>query len=331
MQIEPLQTITRLELSDCDLSPDGQAVAAIYQEDGGLHLGAWSAIGCDQLLDLDLRGTYTRPRFDPDGRRLAAGRGGEQLTVWSLAEGKALFTLERDGDAPLAAYAFGRHGETIAVAQGDRLSFWDIEGARWQATLPLPAEIQSLRSSPDGRMLAVGLVAGGAVIVEWQGRDIRANLPEITQPVTALAFHPERPWLLTALGPTLTVTGRRVERAEHGWARVWSYRTGEEIVHIPCDYEAVFLGQGRYVATITDNSRSLWVWQILPAADLVAHVENAVPERMVDERGYETRRVSLSATPQGDLLAVSGLTRPISPVGALHIFAFRPEAVPQPS
>ena len=329
MEIERLQTITRLGLSECDLSPDGQAVAAVYQEDEGFRLGVWSPVGCDVLLDLELAGPYAHPCFDPDGRRLAAIREGEELTVWSLAEGKALFDLRRDGGAAITACAFGRFGETIAIAQGDQLGFWRLEGGAWQASLGVPTGIHSLRSSPDGRLLAVGLQAGGVLVIEWEGYDIRADWPEISQPVTALAFHPSEPWLLAAAAPSFRTVGERQERTGHGWAHLWNYRLGQEILRLPCDDQAVLLGQGHYLATLTHNSRSLWVWQLFPT-DIVAHIENAVPELMVDEWGREFRRAALAATPQGDLLAVASLSNPLSPTGVLRTFAFHSETVAQP-
>lgn len=329
MEIRPLQTITRLGLFDCDLSPDGAAVAAVYQEEEGQHLGVWSVTGCNWLLDLALAGPYARPRFGPLGRRLAAARERERLTVWSLDEGKVLFDMERGRGDEITAHAFGPGERTVAIAQGDRVGIWGVEDGAWQATLAMPGEIHAMESSPDGRLLGVGLAAGGAVVVDLEAQDVIATLPQIAQPVSTLAFHPMQAWLLTATEPSFRMTGHRRERTAHGWAQVWNYRTGEEVVRIPCDYQAALLGKGHYLATLTDNSRSLWVWQV-PEAALVAHIENVVPNVVVDERGFEGRQVTLSATPRGDLLAVSGLVRPISPVGVLRIYAFSTEAVPEP-
>jgi len=329
MEIRRLETITRPRLFDCDLSPDGAAVAAVYLEDDGPRLGIWSTTGCRPLLSFDLPGSYARPRFDPTGRRLAAAQRGEQVMVWSLPGGQRIFTGQRAGGAVITAHAFGQGGETITIAQGVGLVTWRVDGGEWVASLPMPAEIDVLRSSRDGRMLAVGLHAGGAVVVDTEARSVLVTLPEIAQPVTALAFHPSQPWLMAATAPSFVVDGSRPRRTEHGWAHVWNYRTGQQITRVPCDYQATLLGQGRYLATLTSNSRSLWVWQILPTMDLVAHIENAVPEMVVDEQGQEIRFATLAATPEGDLLAVAGLTRPVSAVGVLRLFAFQAEAVPQ--
>ena len=329
MEIQRLETVTRLGLYDCDLSPDGQVVAAVYQEDDGYCLGLWSTVGCSQLQDIPLPAAYARPRFDPDGRQLAAVRGSERLTAWSVAEGRVIFEVGRNGGAEITAHAFGPRGLTVAIAHGDSVSFWHVETGRWLASVPMPGRVRSLRASGDGHLLGVGLEAGGAVVVDGEGTRVVATLPAIHQPVSALSFHPHQPWLLTATAPSFTRTGSRLQRTEHGWAELWNYATGVSLARVPCDYQAVLLGEGRFVANLTNNSRSLWVWQV-PETRLVAHIENAVPELLIDERGHEERRATLAATPRGDLLAVAGLTRSISAAGVLRLFAFHAEAVPQP-
>ncbi len=328
MQIQPLETISRLGLYDCDLSPDGLTVAAVYLDDGGHRLGLWTTSSCSPLLALELRGAYLRPRFSPDSQRLAGARGGDELTVWSLPGGEVIFAADRSGGEAIVAHAFGFQGQTMVIAQGDRLGFWSVESGEWLASVPMPAEIDVLKTSPDGRLLAAGLHAGGVVVVDAQGREVVVTLPEIRLPVTALAFHPSQPWLMAATSPVFRPAGERWERADHGWAEVWNYRNPERIARITCDYQAALVGGGHYVATLTDNSRNLWIWEV-PGADLVGHIENVVPERMVDDRGRELRQATLAATPLGDLLAVAGLSRPIAADGVLRLFAIHTEAVAQ--
>ncbi len=345
MEVHRLETITRLGLYDCGLSPDGQAVAAVYQEDEGPRLGVWRTKGCDWVRELALPGTsiegpalpertpvpgYARPRFSPDGRRLAAASlEGGGVTVWSLPEGTLLFEHTPAEGAGVAAHAFGPGGETIALGDGDRLELWSVDEGTWLASVALPAEVQALGPSADGRLVGVGLRAGGALVVDLEGREVVARRPEIAQPVTSLGFHPSNRWLLAATAPSFAMEGGRRKKTGHGWAHLWNYDTNEEIVRIPCDYHAVLVGGGEYLATLTDNSRSLWVWRPLEN-EVTLHIENVVPEVMIDdERGYEGRRVSLAATPAGDTVAVAGLSRPFSAVGALHLYAFQAEAVPQ--
>ncbi|HOG45838.1 MAG TPA: WD40 repeat domain-containing protein [Anaerolineae bacterium] len=344
MEIRRLETITRLGLWDCDLSPDGQAVAAVYQEDEGPRLGVWRTTGCDWVREVALPGTaiegpmlpqqtpqvtYARPRFSPDGRRLAAARKGGGVTVWSLPDGEMVLDYVPQGGREVATHAFGPSGESIAIAQGNRLELWGIERGEWLWVLGLAGPIASMRSAANGQLIAVGLRSGGAVVVDLEARHIVAARPEIAQPVTALAFHPSEPQLLAATAPTFLEAGGRLHQAAHGWAYLWDYRTGEDVARIPCDYHAALLGGGRFVATLTDNSRSLWIWRI-PEYEVAAHIANVVPEVMVDEeRGFAGRRVTLTATPAGDVLAVAGLSRPFSAVGALHLYAFQAEAVPQ--
>jgi|GEM_PF-2956187 len=344
MEIRRLETIARLGLYDCDLSPDGQAVAAVYQEEEGPRLGIWRTRGCDWVHELVLPGrgiegptlpretptvTYVRPRFSPDGRRLGAARAQGGVTVWALPGGKVLFDHTFEGGEPMVAHAFGPGGRTLAIAQGDRVQLWNLDDGRWQAAVAMPGEVSSLRASADGQLLGVGLQAGGAAVIDVAGRQVMARRPEIAQAVTALAFAPEEPWLLVATAPSFELVGGRRERREHGWAHLWNYRTNQEVARIPCDSQAALLGGGRYIATLTDTSRSLWIWHTL-RNEVVAHIENVVPEAMIDEeRGFEGRRATLTANPAGDVMAVAGLSRPFSAVGALHLYAFQAEAVPQ--
>ena len=258
MHIRPLETITRLDLYDCDLSPDGQMVAAVYREDEGPYLGLWTTSGCRPLAALRLPGPYRRPCFSPDGRLLAAAGDGEQVTVWSVPEGQVRFVQDRMGGAPIVAHAFGPSGGSLAIAQGRRLTMWSLPGGALLAGIDLPGEIACLRSSPAGRLLGVGLRQGGAAVIEWQALAVSSRLEEIVQPVSALCFHPAHPWLLVATTPTFKVSDGRQQRLEHGWAELWDYRARRRVARVACDYHAVLAGGGHYVATLTNNSRSLW-------------------------------------------------------------------------
>ncbi|MGQ9682434.1 MAG: WD40 repeat domain-containing protein [Anaerolineae bacterium] len=327
MQIRPLETITRLNLYDCDLSPDGQMVAAVYQEDEGPYLGLWTTSGCRPLAALRLAGPYRRPCFSPDGRLLAAAGEGEQVTVWSVPEGRVRFVQDRMGSGPIVAHAFGPSGAALAIAQGRRLTLRSLPNGDLLAAFDLPGEITCLRSSPAGRLLGVGLLQGGAVVIEWQALAVSSRLDKILQPVSALCFHPAHPWLLVATTPTFEVNNGRQRRLEHGWAELWDYRSHWQVARVACDYHAVLAGGGHYVATLTNNSRSLWFWRLGEEPELSAHIENAVPELLVDERGHEVRHVTLAATPAGDLLALGSLTRPFSAVGTLRLLAIEAEPV----
>ena len=327
MEIRPLETITRLNLYDCDLSPDGRMVAAVYQEDEGPYLGIWTTSGCRPLAALELAGPYRRPCFSPDGRLLAAAGDGEQVTVWSVPEGQPRFVQDRMGGDPIVAHAFGPSGASLAIAQGRQLSLWSLSGGECLAGIELPGEITCLRSSPAARLLGVGMLEGGAAVVEWQALAVTARLDAIPQAVSALCFHPAHPWLLLATAPTFEVSQGHQRRLEHGWAELWDYRARQRVARVACDYHAVLAGGGHYVATLTNNSRSLWFWRLGEEPELTAHIENAVPELLVDERGHEVRRVTLAATPAGDLLAVGSLTRPFSAVGTLRLLAIEAEPV----
>lgn len=342
MEIRHLETITRLGLYDCDLSSDGQWVAALYMQEEGSRLGVWAARGCDRVREIALPGQaiagpglpretpsipYSQPRFSPNGRRLAAARRGGGVTVWTLPEGREAGRIAEGGEA--SAHAFALRGGAIVVAQGDHLTMWAVESGEWLWSLGVPTDVQAMRASADGRLLAVGLRAGGALVVDLEARQIVASEPGIAEAVTSVAFAPTQPWLMAATAPSLNIDGERRERLGHGWAHLWNYRTGAEVVRIPCDSHAALLGGGQHLATLVDSSRALWFWR-LPEAEVAARIENVAPEAVTDEAGnFQGRRVTLTATPAGDLLAVGGLSRPFSAVGVLRLYAFEAEAVPQ--
>jgi WD40 repeat protein len=146
------------------LSDDGQWLAAV-DSFGGVF--AWRFEGPATKLTLsppaERRVAPGALALSANGGRLAAARG-EQIVVWSLADGKPLGAPLSAAEA-ITSLRFGPAGRTLLVGGRDgALEIIDVERRSRRAR---PASggggaVYDVRTSPDGKTLAAGF-AGGAI------------------------------------------------------------------------------------------------------------------------------------------------------------------------
>ncbi|HEY5911146.1 MAG TPA: protein kinase [Verrucomicrobiae bacterium] len=96
--------------------------------------------------------------FSPDGRKVAAGGGGEEAIVWDVAEGKEMARLALGGTATLAyRMAWSPDGTRLAVGGGDpAIALWDVEQRKLAAVLKGAYGGGCLAFSLDGQTLVSG-------------------------------------------------------------------------------------------------------------------------------------------------------------------------------
>jgi WD40 repeat protein len=96
-----------------------------------------------------------------DGRTVAAaGWGDHWLTLWDAETGRQL-PAPREGSQRISALGFTFDGQTLALAEGGTVRFWDL--ARQREGEPLATgfpRLGSLCFSPDGRRLVVRVAQG---------------------------------------------------------------------------------------------------------------------------------------------------------------------------
>ena len=159
---------------------------------------------------------------------------------------------------PVVALAVSHDKSTVAAGRGNHIHIYDAGSGKYIRSLVNPryrdAEgrplgiahrdiVQSLRFSPDGRLLASG---GFQNVVIWdvQTGQVRRELTGFADRVVALDFSPDGNWLATGGGPP----------SENGEIKVFDVRTGKLIVdiengHSDTVYGVAFSPDGTKLAT----------------------------------------------------------------------------------
>ncbi len=163
----------------CAVRRDG--VLAQYAADTLRELPLEPLRGCGAVAASGRYLAFARGR-SLEWRDVVGGGGGtEDLGAREVC---ALAVRGRGGDVAIGFHEGGielRAGGTLAkVARAD------------------PAPVRSLAFSPDGRLLAAGLLQGEALILDARSLAIRARLPGHALAVAALAFSPDGSRLATA-------------------------------------------------------------------------------------------------------------------------------------
>lgn len=231
-------------------SPDNHVVVS---RGGDQSINVWDIVTGRKLHRFAAGGTGAGAAsiaLAGDGRTLAAGGGGDGITLWNLSDGKALRTLPGAG---VAAVAFSPEGTTLAAADGHgTIKLWGLTDGRVLKTLSGHSGfVDALAFSSDGRMLA----SGGAdkTVRLWDpasGRELR-SLVGHTAPVTSVAFSPREPLLATS--------------DESGLIKLWDSGSGRELHslrgHTDLVESVAFSPDGHVLASASSDS-TVRLWDI---------------------------------------------------------------------
>src|SRR5262249_44705407 len=130
--------------------------------------------------------------FSRDGRRLAAGRKDQSLTVWEMASGR-ITTHSTDQDGPVVFLDFCLDCETlVGCYSGNVLWTRHLTPPSERRVLPSPdGRIDFMSLSPDGRYVAAGGAIHPVTIYDLatgaKGRSYLANDRFVRQ----IAFSPD--------------------------------------------------------------------------------------------------------------------------------------------
>ena len=207
--------MTSVDMSDIDISMDGSMLAS--------GEAVWDLASMQETRVLERGSVFPASvAFSPDGSLLALGLFDQQITLWSVASGHPVRTLERREENRTKRMEFSPDGTLLAAGVIDgTVRLFDVATGGIVGTLEYAAEtdIHDLAFSPDGSYLATG----GRVpaVVLWDvasGKVVRTF--RLTDNAISMAFSPDGTILATAGG------------YEHE-ARLWDVESGKVLHSLP--------------------------------------------------------------------------------------------------
>lgn len=197
------------EVRSVAFAPDGRTLAAAAMARGEPpKIKLWN-VGTGELR-ISLTG-HTVVAFSPDGRLLATPRDNETVTLWDVATGQALTTLQT-GLGRVRVLAFSQDGEALVTANGYTVAVWDIATGQLRSRFQTGAIQQArfLLQQPaltaDGETLATARPEEGIVEL-WgvsSGR-VQGTMKVHVRGPEAMAFSPDGQALATAVGDIVAI------------------------------------------------------------------------------------------------------------------------------
>ncbi|MGE3803507.1 MAG: WD40 repeat domain-containing protein [Gemmataceae bacterium] len=205
--------------------------------------------------------------FSPDGKKLAAGRGGHHdgghVELWDLAAGKLLSSV-RGHPLGVTCLAFSPDGKQLASGSYDKcVVFWDpVNGAERDRLLMVPAlTVWALTFSPDSQTLAIATGAADfrfqvpGIIKLW---DVAANKPRAVlqghaRAVTSVVFAPDGHSLISGSADTTVRLWDLDTYREYGMLKGHKAAIGFEAIALALSPDGNWLATASY-----DHTVKLW-------------------------------------------------------------------------
>lgn len=288
----------RQRITTLSFSPKDQWISA-GQQDGSVRM--WrtdssstpAACKLDALREKSLGHPIAALVSTLDGRLLATGSRNGTLRVCEgaleRADGRAPSALVPSRSLPrltgspsslFEQVALDPEGRWMAAATDSALGVWNLEtGAPLWPYQPLPSLVVSMAVSPDGKVLATGLLDGSVTLWEPLTGKARSLERLHKRAVRALAFSPD--------------SSRLAASSEEQILSLWETRSARRIWSLPNHSFVTALAfhtDGAVLASASADS-SITLWAVETGAELRTLKSNADPIR------------ALAINPQGTLLA----------------------------
>jgi WD40 repeat protein len=169
-------------------SPPGDLLAA-GSMDGWLRVWSITGLvnaGSQELLALQLAVEAHKKgvnwvAFSPGAELLASAGNDAMVRLWDLQTGQPVRSII-GGTYVIPSVTFTQDGVYLAIANGPRVRFREVETGRMAVTLQADAGLYRLALSPDGATLAAGALDGSVWL--WQSPTAPLDPNRETEPLT---------------------------------------------------------------------------------------------------------------------------------------------------
>jgi WD40 repeat protein len=264
-------------------SPDGSLLASaggetLLYRNGDVKL--WNPASGELAASLEGHPTVVwSVAFTLDGQKLVTSGYDGKIIVWSVAEKKALATLEKKGW--IRDVAVSPEGKHVASAGEDgNVTIWNIEAEpkEERSFKAHDAAVYCLAFSPDGQTLATGSVDKTAKLWNWQDGSEKGKLEGHEDSVLSIAY--------SASGQIATCGADRKVRLWDAAGMSVAVMEG----HKDWVNSVAFSPDGALLASAS-HDRTVRLW------DAAAHAEKTVLD------GFTSSVWSVAFSPDGKLLA----------------------------
>jgi WD40 repeat protein len=264
------------------LSPDGKFLAT---ESGAGVVGVLEIATGKILYQITWadKGNVIACSFSADGKTIALTGAGSGIQLWDSVTGEVIRRFGPDGGW---AICYSPDGKSLASSGRRAIHLWDPETGKelWHFEMPQEGFFGPLRFSHNGKLVAVGGLKSGGVLIldagsgkqvrQWQAHDAK---------VQSLAFSPDDSTLAT--GPGV------------GEIRLWDVASGRQIRelagHRGSAYCLDFSPDGKLLASGGHDNR-VRIWDVQTGKELLAPSGH---QDMVDGVAY---------SPDGQFIASTG-------------------------
>jgi WD40 repeat protein len=238
-------------------SPDNKTLVSTHQ--GSIHF--WDMASKKENATIHPHdGWINCVAMAPDGKQMISLAVNALLQLWDLATGRELLQTEINGRAESIAYS--PDGKKLAVGRGTMIDLFDSKTLQPKHVFKRhDRAIMSVVFSPDGQVVASG--SDDATIKLWSiksGEEIKHILGHRFG-VRCLAFSPDGRMLASGGADAMN----RTRTSAVGSARIWSTKTGKELVCLSTARGGVnslgFSPDGKLLAVANDR-QSVEIWKL---------------------------------------------------------------------
>ncbi|HEY7326545.1 MAG TPA: hypothetical protein VH592_02825 [Gemmataceae bacterium] len=218
-------------------SPDGKFLAGGLA-DNSIHLFDL-AMGKEIKTISGHSGAVNALFFTSKGDQLVSASADKTVQTWNTTDSKSVIKL--DHGAPVQALALSRDGTRIASGGADKtVKVWTLAG---HATITTPAEVLSVRFSPDDSRLLVGCADNKARVYNVDGQLVEFFPHD--GPVHAVAYHNDGKHVVTSSADKT--------------ARMWPLSLVWQARHAGPVRQALFNGRFDRVLSCSDD-KTVKIW-----------------------------------------------------------------------